>query len=246
MSIPDGTVWTGRYPVAPGTPPRDVVVRVRNQGWTSDRVRHRALLRRTGRRGARIAARRALRAPLRSHLLDASEMMSVAMPTDITVVMRDQPGEIARLGELIGADGVHVRGLAAFTGDGHGFVHLLLDDARRREGQGGAGARRRSASPTRARCSWSTSARRGLVDVMLALAEANVNVDLAYTALGGEQARDRHRRRLQRARRAQLAAVRPRVRRPHSPGGAGALRRGVVARAGASCGWSGSSASTAS
>ena len=35
MSVPDGTVWTGRYPVAPGTPPRDVVVRVRNQGWTS-------------------------------------------------------------------------------------------------------------------------------------------------------------------------------------------------------------------
>ena len=27
----------------------------------------------------------------------------------------------------------------------------------------------------------------GLVDVMLALAEANVNVDLAYTALGGSK-----------------------------------------------------------
>ena len=35
MSIPDGTVWTGLYPVIPGTAPRDVVVRVRNQGWTS-------------------------------------------------------------------------------------------------------------------------------------------------------------------------------------------------------------------
>jgi hypothetical protein len=35
MQVPDGTVWTGRYPVAPGTPPRDVVVRVRAQGWTS-------------------------------------------------------------------------------------------------------------------------------------------------------------------------------------------------------------------
>jgi len=33
--VPDGTVWTGRYPVAPGTPPRNVVVRVRNQGYTS-------------------------------------------------------------------------------------------------------------------------------------------------------------------------------------------------------------------
>jgi hypothetical protein len=35
MTVPDGTVWTGRYPVAPGTAPRDVVVRIREQGWTS-------------------------------------------------------------------------------------------------------------------------------------------------------------------------------------------------------------------
>ena len=35
MTVPDGTVWTGRYPVAPGTPPRDVVVRVRTQRWTT-------------------------------------------------------------------------------------------------------------------------------------------------------------------------------------------------------------------
>jgi hypothetical protein len=34
MSIPDGTVWTGRYPVSPGSPPREVVVRVRSQGYT--------------------------------------------------------------------------------------------------------------------------------------------------------------------------------------------------------------------
>jgi len=35
MTVPGGTVWTGRHPVAPGTPPRDGVVRGRNQGWTS-------------------------------------------------------------------------------------------------------------------------------------------------------------------------------------------------------------------
>ena len=35
MDIPDGTVWTGRHPVAPGSPPRAVVVRVSGQGWTS-------------------------------------------------------------------------------------------------------------------------------------------------------------------------------------------------------------------
>ena len=30
-----GSVWTGRYPVTPGTPPREVVVRVSHQGWTT-------------------------------------------------------------------------------------------------------------------------------------------------------------------------------------------------------------------
>jgi hypothetical protein len=35
MQVPDGTVWTGRYPTAPGFAPRAVVVRVRAQGWTS-------------------------------------------------------------------------------------------------------------------------------------------------------------------------------------------------------------------
>ena len=50
------------------------------------------------------------------------------MPTDLTVVMRDQPGELARLGEVAVAAGVHLRGLAAFTGDGRGFVHALVDD----------------------------------------------------------------------------------------------------------------------
>jgi len=53
---------------------------------------------------------------------------SYAMPTDLTVVMRDQPGELARLGEVAVAAGVHLRGLAAFTGDGRGFVHVLVDD----------------------------------------------------------------------------------------------------------------------
>ena len=50
------------------------------------------------------------------------------MPTDLTVVLRDQPGELARLGEVVADAGVHLRGIAAFTGDGRGFVHALFDD----------------------------------------------------------------------------------------------------------------------
>jgi hypothetical protein len=110
-------------------------------------------------------------------------MMSVAMPTDITVVMRDEPGEIARLGELIGADGVHVRGLAAFTGDGHGFVHLLLDDADVPKAKAALSREKIKLADTRDVLVVDLEGR-GVIDVMLALAEANVNVDLAYTANG--------------------------------------------------------------
>ena len=109
------------------------------------------------------------------------------MPTDLTVVMRDQPGELARLGEVAMAAGVHLRGLAAFTGDGRGFVHVLVDDdcreqakqALAREGIGVADVRDILVVEPDHRPG-------GLVDVMLALSEANVNVDLAYTVSGGK------------------------------------------------------------
>jgi len=39
-----------------------------------------------------------------------------------------RPGELARLGEVTGEAGVTIHGLAAFTGEGRGVVHVLLDD----------------------------------------------------------------------------------------------------------------------
>ena len=51
------------------------------------------------------------------------------MPTDLTVVLRDQPGELARLGEATVSAGVLARGIAAFTGDGPaGSCYVLVDD----------------------------------------------------------------------------------------------------------------------
>ena len=76
--IPDGTVWTGRYPVAPGTPPRDVVVRVRQQGWTTVEFDIEHAYGCPVGVGRGLAARpRVLRAAVRPHLLDIGEMMSV-------------------------------------------------------------------------------------------------------------------------------------------------------------------------
>jgi hypothetical protein len=48
--------------------------------------------------------------------------------TDMTVILEHRPGELARLGEVAGGAGVSIRSLAAFTGEGRGVVHLLVDD----------------------------------------------------------------------------------------------------------------------
>ena len=50
------------------------------------------------------------------------------MPTDLTVILEHRPGELARLGEITGEASVTIHGLAAFTGEGRGVVHMLLDD----------------------------------------------------------------------------------------------------------------------
>ena len=51
------------------------------------------------------------------------------MPTDLTVILEHRPGELARLAEITGEAGATIHGLAAFTGEGRGVVHILLDDA---------------------------------------------------------------------------------------------------------------------
>ena len=70
------------------------------------------------------------RAPSTHPLSTASPGGSIGleMATDVQVILDDQPGELARLGEAAGAGGVNIQGLAAFTGDGKGVVHVLVDD----------------------------------------------------------------------------------------------------------------------
>ena len=103
------------------------------------------------------------------------------MPTDLAVVLRNQPGELARAGELLVAAGVHLRGLAAFTGDGTGFGHLLVDDGDVATAKQALKREKIGVADTREMLVVDISRPGGVVDVLLALAEANVNVDLAYT-----------------------------------------------------------------
>ena len=108
------------------------------------------------------------------------------MPTDLTVILEHRPGELARLWEITGEAGVSIRGLAAFTGEGRGVVHLLLDDdtvARAREaleraGMGVADQRKVLVADIEDRPG-------ALGELARQLAEANINVELAYTTFGG-------------------------------------------------------------
>jgi hypothetical protein len=51
------------------------------------------------------------------------------MATDLTLHLDDHPGELARVGELLGRAGVNVEGFCAVTsGGGSAEVHVLVDD----------------------------------------------------------------------------------------------------------------------
>jgi hypothetical protein len=108
------------------------------------------------------------------------------VPTDLTVILDDRPGELARLGEVMGAAGVNIRGFAAFTGEGRGVIHLLLDDdavARATEELRGA---RMGIADSRDVLVVDVADQPGsLGELARELARANVNIDLAYTTFGG-------------------------------------------------------------
>jgi len=49
--------------------------------------------------------------------------------TDLTVRMQDRPGELARLGEALGAAGVNIEGVCGVAAGGEGVIHVLVEDA---------------------------------------------------------------------------------------------------------------------
>ncbi|HKW73456.1 MAG TPA: hypothetical protein VJQ08_11580 [Candidatus Dormibacteraeota bacterium] len=53
------------------------------------------------------------------------------MPTEIVIETRDEPGVIAAIGELFGEWRINIRAAAAFTYEGKGFLHFVVNDAER-------------------------------------------------------------------------------------------------------------------
>jgi hypothetical protein len=52
------------------------------------------------------------------------------MAADLTIYLDDRPGELGRLGELLGKAGVNIEGFCALTGvGGQAETHVLVEDA---------------------------------------------------------------------------------------------------------------------
>jgi hypothetical protein len=107
------------------------------------------------------------------------------VPVDFTVILDDRPGELARLGEVLGDAGVNIGGLAAFTGEGRGVVHVLVDDEAAARATEALGAARMGIADEREVLVIDAEDRPGtLGELASELAAANVNIDLAYTTFG--------------------------------------------------------------
>jgi hypothetical protein len=106
--------------------------------------------------------------------------------TDLTVILEDRPGELARLGETTGEAGVNVLGMCAMTGEGNGVIHVLVDDAKAapvRDALEGAGM---GVASEKEALVIDIQDRPGtLGDTARTLADANVNIELAYSTFGG-------------------------------------------------------------
>jgi len=108
------------------------------------------------------------------------------VPVDFTVILDDQPGELARLGAVLGDARVNIGGLAAFTGEGRGIVHVLVDDDAVARATQALHEAKMGVADQREVLVVDAEDRPGtLGELARELAAANVNIDLAYTTFGG-------------------------------------------------------------
>lgn len=100
---------------------------------------------------------------------------------DLVIVPDDQPGVLARIGEVAGEAGVNIEALSAFTGGGKGVVHILVDNPEKaleifdEAGFDVRAARRVCVAPLENRPG-------ALGEATRKLADAEINVEQAYFA----------------------------------------------------------------
>jgi hypothetical protein len=103
---------------------------------------------------------------------------------DLTVIMDDQPGKLADLGETTGRAGVNIAGLCAMVGDGKGFIHILVEDesaAKKALAAGGI-----EVADEREAVIVDLHDKPGAMgEIARDLADAGVNIEVAYTIFSG-------------------------------------------------------------
>lgn len=107
------------------------------------------------------------------------------MRRDLVIIPEDHPGVLADLGEVLGRANVNIEAISAFTGEGKGIVHVLVDDdvkaveVLRDAGMEPRAARRVAVAPL-------PDEPGQLGDACRKLAEAGVNIEQAYIAAGSK------------------------------------------------------------
>ena len=102
------------------------------------------------------------------------------MATNITIKLENRPGELVRLGEVLGGTGINIEGMCAVTSAG--TVHLLVEDAfATRTALSTAGI---ALDAEREVIVFETIADHpgALGEIARRIADAGVNLDLAYLA----------------------------------------------------------------
>jgi hypothetical protein len=108
------------------------------------------------------------------------------MSTDLTVVLKDRPGELARLGDATGDAGVNIEGMCAFTGEGRGIIHVLVDDDRVADARRALEAAGMGVADEREVLVIDVHDRPGTLGALARdFGEASVNIEFAYTTFGG-------------------------------------------------------------
>ena len=108
------------------------------------------------------------------------------MPTDLTVVLTDEPGELAKLGQTTGTAGVNIQGMCAFTGEGRGIIHLLVANGSAERAVTALEEAGMGVADKREVLVVDIADRPGsLGEMARELADAGVNIELLYTTFGG-------------------------------------------------------------
>jgi hypothetical protein len=106
------------------------------------------------------------------------------MPTNFTVILKDEPGQLAALGEATGKAGINMLGMSALTGEGRGVINILVEDAEvTRAALDAAGF---GIADEQAALVLDIHDRPGtLGELSRELADAGVNIELLYSTFSG-------------------------------------------------------------